>query len=1037
MAGKEHELWILIKAHDEATQAIKKSLRDLEKTINEVVPQVGNIEKGFVRTGTAISRARSLLEKFGIEVKHTRGFREEMASVAKSVVFAVGTWEVMNKFRDLVSYGIEYQKTIENTRIGMAGILSSVAEIRDASGKVLQGQEKWNAALQVSQRIISQLQQENLKTTATFEELLETYRALLGPGMAAGLNVEQIMKLTTVGVNAVKALGLEGRQLVQELRDLVQGGIQPSSSTLATALGITDEDIKRWKEAGTLFQNLMERLRGFQMAANELQGTLSGLLSNLTDIVGQVMQEGTSPLFVAIKEEINSLIEKLAIVKRNAHGAIESITPRPEVIERLRQISREVVNIARAGAQLGKTAWEHRVLLEEVLKLIVAYKSLKWAVNAAAGALMAIRVNPLIAAISALGVAFLELKNKVDIGTLTLKKAGDVIPTVTEQINESLERFRQKIAELNVEQLKSLKIQLLKEIEDTKKRIEKIQDKAFVGFPKLQKPAEIPKHPVELHLIPKVKGAVSLSDYMKAVKVGKPFTPEQRELLKAQEEVTKYQERLRELQEQIKVINKQLYYLGHSPGLSDSILDTVGRISSAINSKLQILAEQAQYKEEEIKTAFQLAKAQLDRLKALKIVSPEDYAESLKALINWETDKEIEIRKKAFQKRVAEYRKLIGEYEKTLKKAKTDAEKKQITESIEQVQEKIRLETIRFKTEISSLEGSRRVQLFTIDTQTMKQAQEEAEKTQKKLEKKRKTLKDIASRIPEISAEIDKELSKTRPLDRWNKQLADVDKWVATNIRKIEKLKAKLEELGDVEGVKKTLKELNTLEERVKKTGEAVRSFVLKQKVISEDPLLGAKKAVEDYQAEIKNTGDYVHDLVKQTLYNIEGLFANRVLDLLEGRAVKIKEIFQSLSKEILSMLVQIGIREAVAPKIADFWKVIFGKKAEGGLIVGGVPNKDSVPILAMPGEYVINKHAVEHYGINFIEALNRMRLPRFAAGGPITPRPAPQPQQQPQTIVIQNTFHATDPISFEQFVRKTGIDRLIAQRVREQLEFG
>jgi len=953
MAGKEHELWILIKAHDEATQAIKKSLRDLEKTINEVVPQVGNIEKGFVRIGTAISRAQSLLEKFGIEVKHTRGFLEEMASVAKSVVFAVGTWEVMNKFRDLVSYGIEYQKTIENARIGMAGILSSVAEIRDASGKVLQGQEKWNAALQVSQRIISQLQQENLKTTATFEELLETYRALLGPGMAAGLNVEQIMKLTTVGVNAVKALGLEGRQLVQELRDLVQGGIQPSSSTLATALGITDEDIKRWKEAGTLFQNLMERLRGFQMAANELQGTLSGLLSNLTDIVGQVMQEGTSPLFETLKDEINQIINSLAVVKRNAKGTIESITPREEVVEKLRKISQSLSDIVKDLDKLASFSAEHFGWIEEFAKLYLYVKGTRWVLERIIG-----------------------LAGKLK-SVFTFTSKGNILLTLLSVAPYVVKKLREFADEEN-------------------KIIEKYQESVKFWYVKPLSTEE-----VQQKLEDWVEGRASFA--------GVP----------------------------LKVASGKLQVSGKGKEDLQDILKRISEESSQLSNIFSILDARVQLHLRKTNTAFQLAKAQLDRLKALKIVSPEDYAESLKALINWETDKEIEIRKKAFQQRIAEYRKLISEYEQAFKKAKTDAEKKQITESIEQIREKIRLETIRFKTEISSLEGSRRVQLFTIDTQAMKQAQEEAEKTQKELEKKRKTLKDIASRIPEISAEIDKELSKTRPLDKWSKQLADVDKWVATNIRKIEKLKTKLEELGDVEGVKKTLKELNALEERVKKTGEAVRSFVLKQKAISEDPLLGVKKAVEDYQAEIKNTGDYVHDLVKQTLYNIEDLFANRVLDLLEGRAVKIKEIFQSLSKEILSMLVQIGIREAVAPKIADFWKVIFGKKAEGGLIVGGVPNKDSVPILAMPGEYVINKHAVEHYGINFIEALNRMRLPRFAAGGPITPRPAPQPQQQPQTIVIQNTFHATDPISFEQFVRKTGIDRLIAQRVREQLEFG
>ncbi len=88
-----------------------------------------------------------------------------------------------------------------------------------------------------------------MRTAATSEELVNTFRALLGPGLGAGMDVDQIIQLTTTGVNAVKSLGLDGTQLVQELRDLVQGGIQPASSTLATALGLTDKDIEAAKSS--------------------------------------------------------------------------------------------------------------------------------------------------------------------------------------------------------------------------------------------------------------------------------------------------------------------------------------------------------------------------------------------------------------------------------------------------------------------------------------------------------------------------------------------------------------------------------------------------------------------------------------------------------------------------------------------------------------------------------------------------------------------------------------------------------------------
>ena len=277
-----------------------------------------------------------------------------------------------------------------------------------------------------------------------------------------------------------------------------------------------------------------------------------------------------------------------------------------------------------------------------------------------------------------------------------------------------------------------------------------------------------------------------------------------------------------------------------------------------------------------------------------------------------------------------------------------------------------------------------------------------------------------------------------------------------------------MEEYRNVKGVQELISQLNALESQTKEAGKAVSDHIKELAKADKDALAGANLALKEFSEETKNTGKYIHDLVKQTLYNVENIFANKVLDLLEGRAVKIRDLFRSLSNEVLSMLVKIGIRETLTPKITDFVRAIIGGtstasststvtlsaekysltsptiaaflagKSEGGIITGGVPGKDSVPIMAMPGEYVLNRHAVSYYGVDFIEALNRMRLPKYAEGGIVgAPRPAPAQSSQPQTIVVQNTFHVTDPLTFEKYVKKTGIDRLIAQRVKEQLEAG
>lgn len=214
---------------------------------------------------------------------------------------ATGIYSLTDKIGEMFSKGTGFYKSMETNAIGMAGILTSMTTL---NGETL----KWNDALNISQGIIKNLNDDALKTAATSEELINTFRALLGPGLGAGMTVEQIQKLTTVGVNAVKSLGLNNTQLVQELRDLVQGGIQPASSTLATALGLKDSDIKAAKESAEgLYNFLMKRLQGFEQAALATPKTLAGMQDQLQEGLTRSLAVGLEPVMNEYKEVLQGL----------------------------------------------------------------------------------------------------------------------------------------------------------------------------------------------------------------------------------------------------------------------------------------------------------------------------------------------------------------------------------------------------------------------------------------------------------------------------------------------------------------------------------------------------------------------------------------------------------------------------------------------------------------------------------------------------------------------------------------------------------
>lgn len=245
------------------TDAMSGPLRKIEGEANSTNKAVGNLA-GSLKSFTAVG--------------------------AQIAAGAFGFTALSDSISKLVSAGLQFNKAMETNAIGMAGILTSMTTL---NGKNME----WNQALKASQGIIKGLNEDALKTAATSEELVDTFRALLGPGLGAGMKIEEIQKLTTTGVNAVKSLGLNGPQLIQELRDLVQGGIRPASSTLATALGLTDADITAAKNSSDgLYKFLMERLQGFERAAKETPKTIAGMEDQLKEGLSRAMSVAVEPL---------------------------------------------------------------------------------------------------------------------------------------------------------------------------------------------------------------------------------------------------------------------------------------------------------------------------------------------------------------------------------------------------------------------------------------------------------------------------------------------------------------------------------------------------------------------------------------------------------------------------------------------------------------------------------------------------------------------------------------------------------------------
>lgn len=264
-------------------------------------------------------------------------------------IVAGGIQAINNAITALPRNAFDYSKQLEVSQVGMAGILGSMMAI---NGKQLD----YNAALRISSEYVRKLGDDALRTAASNQELTQVFQALLAPGLSANMTLEQIRQLTVVGTNAVKSMGLDASQVVQELRDLVAGGITPASSTLASSLGLKDSDIAAAKASSEgLFAFLMQRLEGFKASSEAFNDTLKGKLDSVREGSTRVAAEGLEPLIVASKQALGDISALFVTIEQGGQVQLNQ-----ELVGTIRAYATSAAEAMAVGREWVAVVWENR-----------------------------------------------------------------------------------------------------------------------------------------------------------------------------------------------------------------------------------------------------------------------------------------------------------------------------------------------------------------------------------------------------------------------------------------------------------------------------------------------------------------------------------------------------------------------------------------------------------------------------------------------------------------------------------------------------
>jgi hypothetical protein len=229
----------------------------------------------------------------------------------KGFLAAAGIAFITKQIYDAVAAGIKFNATLEASTLGIAAIINAQALLVNTQGKVLTGTESFAAALQMAREVMRALQIDALKTAATTAELVVAFQAGLSSALGAGItDLNQVREIVIGITRAALAMGLPVHQLRQEVTSILQGNIV-NQSVVAKNLGITNADIERWKEAGTLVSELQKRLEPFGLAASEASSSWNILISNIGEAFQKFAGESTKGLFERLKTTFGNIFEGL------------------------------------------------------------------------------------------------------------------------------------------------------------------------------------------------------------------------------------------------------------------------------------------------------------------------------------------------------------------------------------------------------------------------------------------------------------------------------------------------------------------------------------------------------------------------------------------------------------------------------------------------------------------------------------------------------------------------------------------------------
>jgi len=319
---------------EKKTKAASRSVRRLDRDLSKAKSSTNGVARAAGSLASSLKRAAVISARILAIYAGFQAIKAVLGSMQQAVVSAF-------KFSD----------SIEKAELGIRSLLFSMLDVRDAQGEILQGQEAFAATTAEAKEQVRQLRIEGLRTSATFQQLVDTFQTALGPGLAAGLSLPEIRRVTVLISQAATAIGVPQEQLAEEIRSLLTGTGTLRTTRIAKAvLDIKKADVDKAKADGTFFEFIQDKLEGFGIASTDSLDLLSTKLINLADIAKQTLAEGLVGSFEKVKDVADELSEFFGQGKD-----ADFITLNPAVVELFERVDAIMQSLIDSAVEFGRS----------------------------------------------------------------------------------------------------------------------------------------------------------------------------------------------------------------------------------------------------------------------------------------------------------------------------------------------------------------------------------------------------------------------------------------------------------------------------------------------------------------------------------------------------------------------------------------------------------------------------------------------------------------------------------------------------------